>query len=244
MAEISLFRFRPVNKYLYDSLINNEIYFPTPAELNDPFDCSLDIRKSLMTALSQSEEEIRKFIDHMLSNSQAIDFLTTVLSTHGVCSFTSETKNSVLWTHYADDHRGVCFRYVFPESGILFEDIIGFTKVVYEQNALTDWIKSNAHKFCHGNDYMVSDFLVDLAKNLLGMKDKCWAYEQEYRLIKQTHGCLKVPKEYLKEICFGLNTLDEDIRTIKKLMDNCGYVVVFCKMVRNSEDFGITAIDL
>ncbi len=244
MTEINLFKFRPINKYLFDSLVNVELYFPSPNELNDPFDCRLDINKSLHSAILQSECDIKNVINKLLCNNDAIKFLTNAIANHGVCSFTTATKNSVLWSHYADQHKGVCLKYSFPKTGILFGDIIGFTKVTYQQNSLTDWIKYNIPNFQSEGEFKKVDFMIELAKNLLGMKDVCWAYEQEYRLIKERYGCLKLTKEHLKEVCFGLNTSEEDIRTIRTLMDYCGYSVIFCKMIRNIEDFGITAIDI
>lgn len=35
----TLFKFRTINKYLIESLVNPSIFFPKPENLNDPFDC-------------------------------------------------------------------------------------------------------------------------------------------------------------------------------------------------------------
>ncbi len=39
----SIFKYHRINKFLYDLLINNEIWFSNPFSFNDPFDCNLTI---------------------------------------------------------------------------------------------------------------------------------------------------------------------------------------------------------
>ena len=42
------FKFRVINKYLLESLMQGALYFASPEELNDPFDCNLDIKKAII----------------------------------------------------------------------------------------------------------------------------------------------------------------------------------------------------
>ena len=36
-----VYRMRPVNRFLFDSLINSQIWFSNPQDFNDPFDCRI-----------------------------------------------------------------------------------------------------------------------------------------------------------------------------------------------------------
>jgi hypothetical protein len=45
-----LFKFRDIDKYTIDSLIKGTIFFSPPEKLNDPFDCNLDVKKSILNA--------------------------------------------------------------------------------------------------------------------------------------------------------------------------------------------------
>jgi hypothetical protein len=40
-----LYKYRAINKRLIESLINQTLYFARPDELNDPFDCRIDLQK-------------------------------------------------------------------------------------------------------------------------------------------------------------------------------------------------------
>ena len=110
------FKFRKIDKYLLKSLVNSEIHFARPDRLNDPFDCRVDIRKGLEIAISRAELPIRKRLERFRDMG---DFFTDIqrrILTLGVCSFSGNLENTLMWSHYADEHRGICLTYSFPKS--------------------------------------------------------------------------------------------------------------------------------
>lgn len=235
------FKFRSINKYLIESLVNSQLYFAKPGQLNDPFDCQLDLKKSISRAASfLSPGNRKKFMESALNHGERfVEEWKKKFENFGICSFSLEMSDSkgspLMWSHYADQHRGVCLLYRFPAS--FFEDqksqIFGVDKVKYDDDSLTNWLKDEAPLEMKG-------FVIGLAKIYLTAKAPAWEYEREARVIRMEHGLLDIPREYLEQICFGLGTQKTDIDFVTKLASqHCG-CRNFCRIVRGENDFGIS----
>lgn len=121
-----------------------------------------------------------------------------IIDIQGIISFSKSWRNPVQWAHYADRHKGVCLSF----------DI--------EENLLTD-VTYHAGKL---------EFSTNLTpKEILSSKFHSWKYEKETRMIIElkgentilTNGLYFIPFSEtlaLKEIMFGANTDNDDIRKI------------------------------
>ncbi len=63
MSDHVLFKFRKIDKYLLTSLVQSEIYFAHPEQLNDPLDCRVDILNALENAISRAPSESCKTVN-------------------------------------------------------------------------------------------------------------------------------------------------------------------------------------
>ena len=71
-----------------------------------------------------------------------------------------------------------------------------------------------------------------------------WKYEEEFRVIKiDTQGLLPFKKEALTEIIFGINSSENDIKDIMKLVIDKNFQVTYKKTQRKNREFGIDIID-
>lgn len=110
----------------------------------------------------------------------------------GVCCFSTVYNNPLLWSHYGDQHKGICIGYDLERNPRPTP-----CKVVYggNRNVLTSTITRALI-----NNELVA--LQDLDRDVLLRKASRWKYEGEWRLIG-SHGlqdsCLR-----LKELTFGL----------------------------------------
>lgn len=86
---IRLYYFMP-SKHLFDVLKNDEIKVSLPEECNDP----LEFVSAAQTEGEEPQKESR--LDG------------------GFISFSEKYNNSLMWSHYADSHKGVCLRFDFP----------------------------------------------------------------------------------------------------------------------------------
>lgn len=242
--ELKLFKFRAINKHMIDSLVLSRLWCAKPESLNDPFDCQVDIHKSWARATSSATGRQKDWLQSGLDNPEFLKFAANKLSAVGICSFSLDlcehTSASVQWSHYADEHRGVCLLYRFPESFINapVNKVIGVDKVIYKDNHLTNWLINDAPT-------EQNKFLVGLATNYFLTKSPAWKYEKEVRLVRQEPGFLNIPWGFLEQVCFGLNTPQTDIELVKKMaIEHCG-CKKFCRIIRDEEsDFGIRAVDI
>src|SRR5690349_14008365 len=121
-------------RFLLDILIRNKLYFSNPLELNDPH----ELRPSFSLGNIRNIFYRKKFIDYVyeiISNDYphlTKEQFAAAISEHKdlvsqrfgqrytarfrqhfstgqrICSFSATPSNPLLWSHYADSHRGVC----------------------------------------------------------------------------------------------------------------------------------------
>lgn len=233
-------KFRTINKHLIESLVQPSLWFAKPDTLNDPFDCQLDLYKLLVRAASSATGKRKDLLQSIINDPTFLKRFDVLMGDVGVCSFSRDLatlSTSVLWSHYADKHRGVCLLYRFPES--FFYDrnnqIIGTDKVIYKDNMLTNWLKNDAPI-----ESDLDSFAYKLIPNYLTAKNPEWEYEKEMRIIRNEHGLLHISSNFLAQVCFGLNTPSADIELVQKLAREHCSCEKFCRIIRDEEnDFGI-----
>ena len=74
---------------------------------------------------------------------------------------------------------------------------------------------------------------------MLSIKGVGWKYEKEARIVCERKGNYNIPKNFLKQVCFGMNSDESDITLIEQLIDYSGYSVEHCQIKRTKNDFGI-----
>ena len=190
-----LFRFRSLRgesrKFVEKSIVAGELYFAAPEDLNDPYDCQIALdtsgsdvewRTHLKSSMKQASLRMgvrASFMDRHKAASKLISEqrhrkldgvkFGKITSSFGIVCFSGLLDSQLMWSHYADNHRGICLMYM-PErdsSGLL-----------------------GAHHEVHYSNEYPKIRVVDLPKlgpsvveSLLLTKSKAWEYEFEHRLI-------------------------------------------------------------
>jgi len=244
MDDYQFFKYRPINKYLLDSLAKGTLHFSHPDSLNDPFDCQVDIRKSAELAIRQLEGEKRGILETISRTPRYFDEIQSRMAKVGVCSFSLTLQEPTLWSHYADAHRGVCLLYQFPEEFLVDprNNIVGVTDIVYGDNPLSTWFREQVPEDVSEEFY--GEFTTELLKRVLMVKGAGWKHENEVRILREVDGPFEVPRECLKQVCFGLRTSDDDIQLIREIVGRFGYTVTYGQMRKTQDDFGIEGVDV
>lgn len=244
MDDYRYFKFRIINKNLIDSLVNGYLYFSLPSKLNDPFDCQVDLRKSARFAASKVSGLKQDILLKIAGLDSFIDEIQEKMTQIGVCSFSLSLEESLLWSNYADEHRGICLLYEFTESFFLDQvnKIVGVSDVVYDENPLSDWLIEMIPDQITDDFY--DYFTTELLKRVLIVKSEGWGYEKECRIIREHPGPFPIPKECLKQVCFGMRTSESDIQLVTKIVDSFGYDVKYCQICKRESDFGIKAVEI
>jgi hypothetical protein len=237
MADLLLFRYRAANGRLFEAITHSTLYFASPRDLNDPFDCQVDVARCLERAIAESDGTAQQYLLKLRAIPNFGTRLNDGLAKLGICSFSMTAKDSLMWSHYADDHRGVCLLYRIPEEFFLDQrtQVIGVAPVTYAgRSPLLEWFKTTAPKL---GEPGAPGMGVELCKKLFTIKDPCWAYEQEVRAIREVPGSLQIPTRFLAQIIFGLRTPQDVIERLKR--DAANKKIEYFHMRRSEEDFGI-----
>jgi len=200
MKEITLFKFRIIDKFLIDALVNGTIFCARPDRLNDPFDCQVDIRKAVDHAISLLSGKKKQNLVKFSKPNGLFDKIQNSIKNVGVCSFSLVLEEPLLWSHYANGHKGLClhyeipFQYFFEPSKTIDGAIL---PVDYGDNPLTEWLIENAPEKSKIN---VSEFSNKLVEKVLSIKGKGWSYEKEARIICNREGAFAIPRSCLKRV--------------------------------------------
>ena len=230
------FKFRPINKYLIDSLVTPSLWFSRPAELNDPFDCQLNLRASFEKAAKLATGRNKQFIESALGHFDLLDDYGQVFKDCGICSFSLQYRRPAMWSHYADEHRGVCIVYEFPADFINESEnkFLGVDKVHYDTRALVDSLVNLPST-------EMKRFLNELIRYYVTTKHWDWRFETEARMIRAVPGLMPIPPEFIKQICFGLRTSEEDMNLIARLAESYCNSPILAKIVRTKAEMGFRA---
>ena len=200
-----LLSFRPISKYSLKDIINKEITVSHPKVMNDPFDT---IYLQWLDYYNQNNDKERKHIKPMLEAMGNVRIR---------CFVNNKTKKSpvsniLMWSHYADSHRGMCLEYRFSDKFMnqtSDDSVLRFRKVIYKREPLS--IKSKQ---------MTTD---------IGLLRKCnaWKYENEVRLMsfapdrKDDFIPIKLDDgSYISRVFFGMNCPKRDIDTVRSILSD------------------------
>lgn len=150
------------------------------------------------------------------------------LSKIGVCCFSKNNTNLLMWAHYADSHKGICIE--FDEKYMPFSKAFN---VQYESNIPelnTDLLFENEEN-------------PEFIQKLLSFKSTDWKDEQEMRILHQeTNKNYYYPIESLKAIYFGLKANSSDVEMICSIIKSKTQNVKFFQMNYIDKKFGIEPI--
>ncbi|MDY7579269.1 DUF2971 domain-containing protein [Herbaspirillum sp. RTI4] len=229
----SLYKFYRITPHFLKSLVNNTLWCAATETLNDPFDCQIHLLKLLTDAQALAVSPIKEKLSHALGKDKKpiIEKITQKLKSVGVCAFSIQGDHPLMWSHYADGHKGVCLRYEFPSFFFEMKKniLLGCDNVTYSKNRLTEQFEKG---------FIFND-LSKFTTVYLTSKDKPWEYENEFRILSHSPGPLKLPMGYLTQVCFGLRTPEEDIELVKKLATQFAGIHKFHQMKHGPDDFGL-----
>jgi hypothetical protein len=184
-----LYKYRPDNENSINAFKNDILFFSAPSMFNDPYESLIKkpnnkelVKKHLIEkhGLDISGLGLEKFFDDTFDLAKEIalkgkeepqiNLLEISEEIYRVCSF-SETNDSVLmWSHYANMHKGFCLGYDFRSrhSHILTELLL---PVIYD-DSLLDITKP-----------LLEDNTQGITMHALTRKATAWSYEREWRCI-------------------------------------------------------------
>jgi hypothetical protein len=236
-------------KYLATTLLRMVIHCSKPSNLNDPWDCkpefdphALDDPEVLEREIAWREEHpAKQLVAEKLRNAPQfrVDFLADaskslqqMIAERGIYCLTPQADSTLMWSHYADNHRGICLEFNVANN-TLFRDA---AEVEYRRE-YPRWVP------CDIND------APGRVTELILTKSSAWAYEKEYRLVSrppsptflQLYGdFFRLPPGALKSIIIGC---EADHQTIAALIKKHAPELPIKRAVRSPNIFKLDIAD-
>lgn len=223
-------------------LDNSQIMFSSYDKFNDPFEfaCILDMNFSddeffswLKKSTGLIPPPVHQIADNLLhSNKEQLhktirEVIEEEKKNTGVYCLASQPNNLLMWSHYAQDHTGICLEFDLTKCPAVFYFL---KKVIYND----DYPKINYIK--------KQDDII----NPLFHKSKVWEYEEEWRVIKprSSNQLFDIEKEALTGIIFGCNFSGDEKEIRRLCSDNNFNAVRFKRAVKNDTSFRLDIIDI
>lgn len=181
----SLYNYTSINKNTIKLIKNHGLWLSHTNNFNDPVDPSIKLFNR---------------------NSGEYDYL---LDSIKVACLTTDNKNTVMWGHYADKHRGICIEYDISTLLDKNENDFLIRKINYDRTAM---INEN-----------IELYDLNLLMDLFSIKSKEWEYENEYRILyydsERRKNGLVTPLT-IKSVYFGTETPEDDKELIRDIAEN------------------------
>lgn len=233
-------------------LQTNKVYCTSPNNFNDPWDCRPCFNDELLEDPKVLEKHIRWFeqadqkhfpktetqhrqmAEALRRNSHRVREMVNEVSAgigsvidqrYGVCCFTTKANSTLMWSHYADHHQGICLEFTTDND-----------------------VLSAALKVAYCDEYPFLDLADDGADhNLLPLisKSSDWGYEDEYRLVAQERKValgsgsllmddhlLELPRRAIKSVIVGCSMPDHTRMELREIVAQTGNTVSIKKAVR------------
>jgi hypothetical protein len=208
---LKIYRYYSNRKYFRDVFQKCSLYFNSLNNFNDPYEI---------------------FTFAQIKNSNEVYYDDECKDPVKACCFSKEYSNYLLWSHYAKSHEGYCIEFDFSkylQKENEHEDLFFLTlenKKVYAFSIVYNTYNIQAEKKSNNK------FNFQQTINIVSHKNKIWDYEKEYRLITSSKESLnlKIPKDVITGVYYGLKVSDNDIKKEEKYISRLGYNIFHRKL--------------
>lgn len=197
----------------------HKVWFSKPTEFNDPFEFHVTL--SFEATLTEKIEAYAKYLQKahgptesfvkanahfkMLGlrddgikqweEEQAKPFIETMRKKHGILSLTKDECNILMWSHYADYHKGICLG-LSPNDNYEENSDFWDNTAEVEYHEETNLPEINPYKFMTNP--------IEQAKKCILTKAIFWDYEAEWRTIDtESPGLKKIPEGIISSVRLG-----------------------------------------
>jgi len=237
-----IFKYSSLSTGINDILLKNTLKFSDPTEYNDPFDCheyllkvdmsKADIEKFIAFQYPNYSRTLKREMIRRLNADEIYKGFETERKRFKITCFSLDKKNTLMWSHYADKHKGICIGFQFPP---IYDDKFILSPVSYIDEIPLFVGKVEAFK---------------MIRYWLSMKSDCWEYEKEIRAIRKATSTsnfeyVKYERSCVKEIISGCKVSQTEIENSKKLLKTNGFDlkdITLKKMVIDKDTFKLKEI--
>jgi hypothetical protein len=211
-------------RWMKQLIVDSQAYAAKPREFNDPLDCRVrsDLTATTPEMCAFWRERIQdlypnvrhndsaRFIDALVNEAQTADGRERIgdralasIQERGVVSLSETATNMLLWSYYAEGHRGIAVRF-----NMAFQNIAAI-----ERRALPLRVEY-ADSFPTLSLFTGST--VAFVTTAFRTKARCWTHEDEWRLLFLTPGPVRLPPSMIDGIVFGMRIVPKNEARLRK----------------------------
>lgn len=235
-----LYKYRSFDENGWRMLSELEVFFASPKHFNDPLDTRIPVlyeQGTYKQMYAKNIENLKLIAGNMSRKErkrQAKEMALTAYSNRedpkrreafrkvtademdsmaGILSLAATREQTLMWSHYADGHRGFCIG-IDSKKLLRFADRLAYRGI----HLLLDKVRyySELPKL---NPYKMMDSQIFMTK--LFCKSQEWTYEKEYRILcgERPDFPLQLTSNILHSVTLGVNCRDEDRQKVINLMN-------------------------
>jgi len=172
-----------------DIIVDRRLYFANPTTFNDPFECRFVVsmtgtdaqwnqflrrpdvaaENGLAPGVEPTPQQMAQWKSNALANAPRIGdaFREQMQKDVGILCLSEQPDDILLWSHYANSHRGVCFGFSVADDPLFSQEI---ARVTYQNN--------------YPRYEYFDQTSQDEARIAFATKSSQWSYEAEWRVIR------------------------------------------------------------
>lgn len=247
-----LYKYQPFSVQTLTNLKARTLWFAAPEDFNDPFDCARALaddsfnagvaRRTLQRWIGEGDEEARVQLGAFDTNplrakeimeefeagirQKLLQGSHEYLRNRGVACLSARAEDVLLWSHYADGHRGFCLEFSTAREPF--------------SRALPCEYRSEAARIDVAGVLTRSITSSHIVERVMLTKFEAWAYEQEWRIL---HNQQRIRYTYdwrdLTGVYFGTAMSDDRKDLIGQVL--AGSPTKLYSMHRQAEGFSVLA---
>lgn len=242
-----LYKYESLNSRSLENLKGQVLYFGSPLQFNDPYDCALFpnirlpsdeevdlIRRTLLqdpSTLNRQRAELSTASINTLRQTflragrLALErIVNDFLQTRGVTCFSEHNDDLLMWSHYGGRYKGFCLE--FSTALPPFDKI---KEVTYRKDLPAVDLAP----------LLLADNF-DQVHELFCTKSEAWAYEAEWRGIHaEVNTSYTYPSECLRGVYFGPDISDESLEIICLILGGQNETVKLWRGKRSTTEFKV-----
>lgn len=202
-------------------IVEGELYYASPSQFNDPFDSRLAITDRIRPLTKEGRRKLNDF-----KEKQQADLENEL----GIFCLSEVNDDILMWSHYADFHRGICLEFQVHDHNELHRVEYSNERVVLELEDLLD---------------PDSEVVLNQLSRLCLVKATQWSYEREWRcIVTEGSGVYPLPSKMLTGIIFGCKASVSVKKDVVEWVRASGRRVSFYQATESDEEFKLTIVPL
>jgi len=197
----------------------------------DEIGLTLKLSEKIQPELISAREDIKRLLDNadrQMSLKMKELFLIGCICTN--------YKNKLMWSHYADSHKGFCIEYDYSNLVVDDHTVLPLPVIYSEERPLISWKAA-----LNNSPENVEEAVLQFTKGLL-TKDNIWSYENEWRILIKATDVSDIPMPRVSCVYLGASISDKNRNAILQIAKEKNYKVK--QMVVDRGAYALHAVDV